>query len=238
MTEEEMPLGGHIRELRARLIICILSLFGTFLIGLSFARPVLVFLQHDNLPKAITFHIFKVTDAFQIYMDIAFVIGLILALPIVLLQLWLFIKPGLHPREQKMTLRYIPLIFCLFLIGAGFSYLVICPFIITFMFEFSARIAVENTIGLATYLQFLLKMVTAFGFLFQLPVVIMFLTRLHLITPQFLRKVRKYAYFILLILAALISPPELMSHLLITLPLIILYEIGVLISSYTYSKMP
>lgn len=237
MTDEEMPLGGHIKELRTRLIISILSLFGTFLIGLLFARPILVFLQHENLPKAITFHVFKVTDAFQIYMDIAFAIGLVLAFPIILFQLWLFIKPGLHPLEQKMTLRFIPLIFCLFIIGAAFAYLVICPFIITFMFDFSKRIGVENTIGLTTYLQFLLKMIATFGLLFQLPVIIMFLTRLRLISPQLLRRVRKYAYFVLLILAALISPPELMSHLLITLPLIILYEIGILISSYTYSKM-
>ncbi|EJD2517383.1 twin-arginine translocase subunit TatC, partial [Listeria monocytogenes] len=111
------------------------------------------------------------------------------------------------------------------------------PFILKFMFQFAAELGVETTIGLATYFQFLLQIVLSFGVLFELPMVIMLLTRLSLITPNGMRRARKYAYFCLLIIAAFIAPPEILSHLMVTIPLIGLYEISIVVSGFTVRRM-
>ncbi|MBC8830225.1 twin-arginine translocase subunit TatC, partial [Escherichia coli] len=111
-------------------------------------------------------HVFKVTDAFQIYIEMAFVIGLVLVFPVILYQLWAFVKPGLHASEQRITLRYIPITFLLFLFGVVFSYLITFPFILKFMFQFAAELGVETTIDLAAYFQFLLQFLLSFGVLF------------------------------------------------------------------------
>ncbi|HBM3571839.1 TPA: twin-arginine translocase subunit TatC, partial [Listeria innocua] len=113
MTEVSMSLTGHLKELRTRLLIILLSFFLAFFVGLFVSKPLILFLQKDDLPKEVTLHVFKVTDAFQIYIEMAFVIGLVLVFPVILYQLWAFVKPGLHVSEQRITLRYIPITFLL-----------------------------------------------------------------------------------------------------------------------------
>ncbi|MBC2181410.1 twin-arginine translocase subunit TatC [Listeria booriae] len=237
MTDRSMPLTKHLQELRARLIFVFIAFFVSFIIGMLVAKPLILFLQTDEMPVTITMNVFKVTDAFSIYMQFAFVIALVLIAPFALYQLWAFVKPGLYRNEQQATLRYIPIICILFLIGVAFSYFVVFPFVLTFMLQFGEQLGVQNTIGLTTYFQFMLQTILPFGALFQMPLLVAFLTRLGLINPDIMRRFRKYAYFILLVIAGLITPPELLSHLLVTLPLILLYEFSIIISSLTYRKL-
>ncbi|MBC2326211.1 twin-arginine translocase subunit TatC [Listeria booriae] len=237
MTDRSMPLTKHLQELRARLIFVFIAFFVSFIIGMLVAKPLILFLQTDEMPVTITMNVFKVTDAFSIYMQFAFVIALVLIAPFALYQLWAFVKPGLYRNEQQATLRYIPIICVLFLIGVAFSYFVVFPFVLTFMLQFGEQLGVQNTIGLTTYFQFMLQTILPFGALFQMPLLVAFLTRLGLINPDIMRRFRKYAYFILLVIAGLITPPELLSHLLVTLPLILLYEFSIIISSITYRKL-
>ncbi|MBC1212016.1 twin-arginine translocase subunit TatC [Listeria booriae] len=237
MTDRSMPLTKHLQELRARLIFVFIAFFVSFIIGMLVAKPLILFLQTDEMPVTITMNVFKVTDAFSTYMQFAFVIALVLIAPFALYQLWAFIKPGLYRNEQQATLRYIPIICVLFLIGVAFSYFVVFPFVLTFMLQFGEQLGVQNTIGLTTYFQFMLQTILPFGALFQMPLLVAFLTRLGLINPDIMRRFRKYAYFILLVIAGLITPPELLSHLLVTLPLILLYEFSIIISSLTYRKL-
>ncbi|MBC1358789.1 twin-arginine translocase subunit TatC [Listeria booriae] len=237
MTDRSMPLTKHLQELRARLIFVFIAFFVSFIIGMLVAKPLILFLQTDEMPVTITMNVFKVTDAFSIYMQFAFVIALVLIAPFALYQLWAFVKPGLYRNEQQATLRYIPIICVLFLIGVAFSYFVVFPFVLTFMLQFGEQLGVQNTIGLTTYFQFMLQTILPFGALFQMPLLVAFITRLGLINPDIMRRFRKYAYFILLVIAGLITPPELLSHLLVTLPLILLYEFSIIISSLTYRKL-
>lgn len=115
-----MSLTGHLKELRTRLLIILLSFFLAFFVGLFVSKPLILFLQKDDLPKEVILHVFKVTDAFQIYIEMAFVIGLVLVFPVILYQLWAFVKPGLHASEQRITLRYIPITFLLFYVVSFF----------------------------------------------------------------------------------------------------------------------
>src|SRR5690606_8099765 len=166
-----------------------------------------------------------------------FVIAGVLTSPVILYHLWAFISPELYEKERKATLSYIPIAVLLFLVGISFSYFILFPFVVRFMANLSNHLEVNLVIGINEYFDFLFQMTLPFGFLFQLPVIILFLTRLGIINPHLLSRFRKYAYFILLVIAALITPPDVLSHMMVTLPLFLLYEISIWISKLVYRKM-
>ena len=176
------------------------------------------------------------TDPLKIYLIVIVIIAFIIILPVIMYQLWSFITPGLYENERKVTLLYIPVVVILLLIGMAFSYFIVVPYIIKFTFDLSVEMGIETTIGINQYFGFLFRTILPFGFIFQMPVLTLFLTQLGIITPMFLKKNRKYAYFIMFVLAAIIAPPDIMTHLLLTVPMIILYEISIHISKIGYRR--
>jgi len=236
MNEREMSIYDHIGELRKRLIFVVVFFFVAMVGSFFLAEPAIVYLQQADEAKELTMNAFRLTDPIKIYMQFAFIIAFVITSPLTLYQLWAFISPGLYEKERKVTLGYIPISVFLFLTGIAFSYFVLFPFVVNFMGRIADRLEVNQVIGINEYFQFLFQITLPFGLLFQLPVVIMFLTRLGIVTPMFLVKVRKYAYFILLVIGAFITPPELLSHLMVTVPLFGLYEISILVSKGAYRK--
>jgi sec-independent protein translocase protein TatC len=236
MNHNEMSVYDHIGELRKRLIIVVVFFLFAMVGSFFLAEPLIVYLQQADEAKELTMNAFRLTDPIKVYMEFAFIIAFIMTFPITLYQLWAFISPGLFEKERKVTLSYIPISLLLFLAGISFSYFVLFPFVVDFMTRLANRLHIEQVIGINEYFEFLIQLTLPFGLLFQLPVVIMFLTRLGIVTPDFLTKVRKYAYFILLIIGAFITPPELVSHMMVTIPMFILYEISILISRNAYKK--
>ncbi|MBM6618635.1 twin-arginine translocase subunit TatC [Bacillus suaedaesalsae] len=236
MNQNEMSVYDHIGELRKRLVIVVVFFFLAFVGSFFLVESLIVYLQQADEAKELTMNAFRLTDPLKIYMEFAFILAFILTFPITLYQLWAFISPGLYVKERKVTLSYIPFSLVLFLSGLAFSYFILFPFIVEFMLRLSDKLEIQTVIGINEYFEFLFQLTIPFGILFQLPVVIMFLTRLGIVTPDFLSKIRKYAYFILLVIAALITPPELISHLMVSIPLFVLYEISILISRGAYKK--
>ncbi|MBE4906548.1 twin-arginine translocase subunit TatC [Bacillus luteolus] len=236
MTEKEMSVYDHIGELRKRLIYIVVFFFLAMVGGFFLAEPIIVYLQHADEAKELTMNSFRPADPIKIYMQFAFIIAFVITSPIILYQLWAFISPGLYEKERKVTLSYIPISVFLFLVGISFSYFILFPFVFDFMGRLADRLDINQVIGINEYFQFLFQLTLPFGLLFQMPVVIMFLTRLGIVTPMFLVKVRKYAYFVLLVIGAFITPPELLSHMMVTLPLFGLYEISILVSKGAYRK--
>lgn len=204
--------------------------------GFFLAKPIIIYLQQTEEAKLLTLNAFKLTDPLLVYMQFAFIIGAVMTSPLILYQLWAFISPGLYEKERKVTLSYIPVSIILFLGGIAFSYFILFPFVVDFMMNLSDDLNVNQVIGVYEYFQFLLQLTLPFGLLFQMPVVVMFVTRLGLVTPMFLSKIRKYAYFVLFVIAAVITPPELLSHLMVSVPLLILYEISIVISRIAYRQ--
>jgi sec-independent protein translocase protein TatC len=234
MNQNEMSVYDHIGELRKRLVTVVVFFIIAVIASFFLVEPLIVYLQGADEAKELTMNAFRLTDPIKVYMEFAFILAFILTFPITLYQLWAFISPGLYVKERKVTLSYIPISLFLFLSGISFSYFVLFPFVVEFMTGLSERLAIEQVIGINEYFDFQLTL--PFGILFQLPVVIMFLTRLGIVTPGFLSKVRKYAYFVLLVIAAFITPPELISHLMVSIPLFLLYEVSILISRWSYKK--
>lgn len=234
--KDKMTVIEHIEELRKRLMIIVVFFVLAVIASLFISQPLIRLLQNASIVHDITMNAFKPTDPFKVYMQMSFVLGIILTSPVILYQLWAFVSPGLLERERKVTLSYIPVSIILFLAGISFSYFVLLPFVIKFMLNLSTSMEIQTTIGISEYFQFLFQITIPFGILFQLPVVILFLTRLGIITPKFLSSIRKYAYFVLLVIAAFITPPDLLSHMMVTVPLLILYEISIWISKIGYKK--
>ncbi|KUP04323.1 preprotein translocase subunit TatC [Bacillus coahuilensis m2-6] len=237
MSQNEMTLVEHIDELRKRLMIVVVFFLLTLIGSFFLAGPLITYLQHADEAKDLTMNAFRVTDPLKIYFEMVMFLGIVFTLPVILYQLWSFVSPGLLERERKATLSYIPIAFFLFLLGLAFSYFILFPYVVTFMMGISENLNIQQVIGITEYFEFLFQITIPFGFLFQLPVVMLFLTRLGIITPMFMSKMRKYAYFILFVIAAFITPPDIMSHLMVTVPLFILYEISIWICKIGYKKV-
>ncbi|GAF66681.1 twin-arginine translocase subunit TatC [Alkalihalobacillus trypoxylicola] len=237
MDNKEMSVMDHIVEMRKRIIILFVSFAVAFIAGFFLATPLITYLQAAPMAQDLPMNAFKMTDPFRVFMNFATVIALVIIFPVILFQIWSFVSPGLHENERKATLGYIPFAFILFIGGVAFAYYILFPFIIQFMGNLSARLGITEQYGINEYFQFLFQITIPMGLLFQLPVVVSFLTRLGILTPSFLSKVRKYAYFVLLIIAGFITPPDLVSHLMVTVPLLLLYEFSITLSRITHRKV-
>ena len=163
------------------------------------------------------------------FFSIATVFAIVCTIPFAAIQIWLFVKPGLHPNEQKMTIMYIPVLSILFIAGLCFGYFIVMPF----LFHFLTTIGNEmfNTMFTTEkYFHFVLNLTVPFAVIFELPVVVMFLTSIGILTAEFLIKIRRYAYVALIIIASCISPPDFLSHSLVAVPLICIYEVSIALS--------
>jgi sec-independent protein translocase protein TatC len=171
-----------------------------------------------------------VTGQFSMQFAAAFVIGLIVAFPYVFWEIWRFVRPGLYNNEKRSSRGAVFAVTFLFLLGIGFGYYVLCPMSMWFFATYTISDVIVNEFDITSYVQTIIALVFGSGVLFQLPVVIFFLTRIGLVTPKFLRVYRKYAIIIILVLAAIITPPDPLSQIIIAVPLYLLYEISILIS--------
>lgn len=231
-----MPLTEHIGELRGRIIRIAVVLFLTLIGGLIVAQYVIAYLKSVPPASEITWNAFNPWDGIRIYMNVAFVIAFVITLPFALIQLWGFAKPGLKEAERNATLRYIPFILIMLLIGLSFSYFVVFPSVSHFMFRMNSELGLTATYGIGQYFSFMFNLILPVTVAFQLPTVVLFLTKLRLLNPAKMGKMRRYAYFALVVIATMISPPELVSHLMVAVPLLVLYEVSVVVSKYIYRK--
>jgi len=163
-------------------------------------------------------------------------VGFIVAFPYIIYEIWKFIKPGLYKKEQKNAKSFIIISSFLFFIGIIFGYFVITPLSVNFFGGYRVADQVENNIDLNSYIALLRAGVLSAGLLFEIPIIIYFLTKLGLVTPAYLKKYRKFALVFVLILAALITPPDVISQIIVTIPMMILYEISIYISKMVVKK--
>jgi sec-independent protein translocase protein TatC len=157
--------------------------------------------------------------------------GMIIAFPYILYQLWLFISPGLKPNEQQHSRGFIIITSLLFFTGVLFGYYVVTPLSINFLGTYSVSSEVTNEIDLGSYISLVRSSSLASGFVFELPIIMYFLTKIGLVTPQILKKYRKYAMVVILILSAVITPPDIASQVIVAIPILILYQVSIYISA-------
>ncbi len=157
--------------------------------------------------------------------------GIILGFPFILWELWKFVRPALYEKERKMAKVFIGASSLLFFAGVLFGYYVITPMSIHFFATFSVSDLIKNEFNLSSYIGMIRTAVLACGLFFELPIVIYFLSRMGLVTAEFLRKYRKYAIVIVLIVAAVVTPPDVISQIIVSIPMLIIYELSIYISA-------
>jgi sec-independent protein translocase protein TatC len=230
MEDKELQLVDHLEELRKRIIISALAFVVFFIVGFIYVDDIYKWFVGDT--KLL---VLGPSDIMWIYFMLAGVVALTGTIPVLALQIWMFVKPALKPIERKITLSYVPALFILFIVGLAFGYFAIFPMVLKFLINIGQEMFVTNFTA-ERYFSFILNMTLPFGVLFELPVVVMFLTSLGIINPFVLAKVRKYAYFVLVIIAIVITPPDFMSDFVVTMPLLLLYEISINLSKFVYRK--
>ncbi|WP_168119785.1 twin-arginine translocase subunit TatC [Paenibacillus sp. HB172176] len=231
-----MPLLEHIGELRKRIIYILIVLVLGLVIGISVAEPAYNLLMSQKPANTITLNTFSLWDGIGMYMKFAFVIALVITLPFTAYQLWAFVKPALRVHEQRSTLKYVPFALIMFLIGLSFSYFVVFPLAFHFTRSIASHLNLVETYGIIQYFSFMFSILIPVSLLFELPLLIMFLTAIRLLNPMLLRRMRRIAYFILVFIGIVITPPDFVSDIIVIIPLIGLYEMSVFLSGIIFRK--
>lgn len=188
----------------------------------------------DNLSLSIIN--IRMSGQFLTHMYVSVIAGIILAFPYIIWEVWRFVRPALYPREKKHSRGAVLVSSLLFLLGVFFSYFLIVPLTLHFLGTYQVSGNVENTISLSSYISTVVSVTFAVGIVFELPILVFFLTRIGILTPDFMKKNRKYMIVILLLLSAIITPPDIFSQIMVVIPLMALYELSISISKRVYKK--
>ncbi|WP_367113584.1 twin-arginine translocase subunit TatC [Sporocytophaga sp.] len=253
---KEMSFLDHLEELRWHLIRSLISIvvfslvaflakdfiFQTVILGPAktdfWTYRMLCKLGPDLCIEKMNFSLQNRTlgGQFTMHINAAFVIGLILAFPYTFWEIWSFIKPGLYIKEQSAASGLLFYVTVLFISGVLFGYYIVSPMSINFLANYSLDPSIENNFDLASYISTLTMMVLGSGLMFQLPVAVFILSKLGVMTPDFMRTYRRHAIVVILTVAAIITPPDVLSQIIISLPLFVLYEISIFISASVNKK--
>ncbi len=236
-NKTEMTFLEHLEELRWRLIKSILAVAIGMFVAFPFSAKLIEILtwpnNHlDNPPKLI---FLKPAGMLMVRFGVAIAAGIILAFPVVFYQLWRFVSPGLLPKEKRLIVPVLGFSSLSFILGVLFAYFVMIPFILPFLYGLTTENIVP-TINISEYIGFVLRIILVTGLVFELPMISFFLTQVGLLQPRFLRKYRRYAIVIIFVLAALLTPPDPGSQLLLAVPLLVLYELSILVSAIVYKR--
>ncbi len=180
----------------------------------------------------------ELAGQFKTHIIVSLIVGVIVAFPYILWEFWRFIKPALHPREKANSRGAVLVTSLLFLTGVSFSYFLIAPLTINFLGGYQVSSMVANQIALRSYITTVTMVTFATGIVFELPVIVYFLSRVGLLTPEFMKRNRKVAFILIIGLSAIITPPDVFSQILVGIPLYVLYEISIGISRRVNNERP
>ena len=251
-----LPFLSHLESLRWHLVRSIISIFIASILAFinkSFIFDNIIFACKENdFPTYILlchlseklcmqdmpFILMNVEMAgqFTMHIMVSFVVGLILAFPYLVFEIWRFISPGLHSHERLYSILLFFFSIILFAIGILFGYFIIIPFSINFLSTYIISDTIENNIHFISFIRTISTIVLTSGVLFQLPIVVYFLTKFNFVNSNQLKQYRRHSFVIILLLASVLTPPDIFSQILIAIPIVILYEFSIFISYLTSSK--
>ncbi|NMM00701.1 twin-arginine translocase subunit TatC [Paraburkholderia sp. RP-4-7] len=230
---------SHLVELRDRIIRAGLAVIVVF-VGLVYwapdifrllARPLM-----QNLPKDGKMIVTDVTGSFFVPMKVTMMVAFVIALPVVLYQIWAFVAPGLYQHEKKLVGPLVGSSYTLFLCGMAFAYFVVFPTIFRVMAHYNAPLGAEMNTDIDNYLSFVLTMFLAFGVTFEVPIVVVLLVRMNVLTIKKLKEIRPYVIVGAFVISAVVTPPDVFSQLILAIPLIVLYEAGIIAARLIVGK--
>ena len=225
-------LKPHIADLRKRLVISSLTVIVMFFVCFSFYQPILDWMMvpaEAALPKNSQMVAVEIQETFFTALKVSFFAGFVASLPVIFWQLWLFLAPGLYDHEKKLVIPFVFFATLMFLSGASFAYYIVVPIGFEFLIAFGSNVVtVLPSIG--AYVGFFTKLLIGFGISFELPVITFFLAKIGLVDDKMLKDFFRYAIVLIFIIAALLTPPDVVSQLLMAAPLTLLYGISIYIA--------
>ena len=230
-NNESMPFLDHLEELRWRLIKSIASVLIGAVISFYFIDQIIEFLVQptEALKNSMDLQVLKVQGMFMIKWSIALFGGIIISIPVLTFQIWKFVAPGLYIDEKKYIIPLIIFTFLSFLCGLIFAYMIVIPFSLGFFTSVGFE-GIQNNFSINYYFSFITWLMIGSGLIFELPVIVFILSVIGLLTPAFMRHYRRYAIVIILVLSAFITPPDPVSLVLMSIPLLVLYEVSIGVS--------
>jgi sec-independent protein translocase protein TatC len=229
-TEDRIPFTAHLEELRKRLITSFAAVGIGFALSYGFKEQLFQILTHPLITvmkQGETLIYTGLPEAFFTFLKVSFLSGLMIASPVIIYQFWMFVAPGLYEREKRMMIPIVFLSSFFFIGGALFGYFIVFPFGFDFFLGFATE-TIRPMPSMKEYLSFSAKLLLAFGLVFELPLVITFLARLGIVSVPFLKKNRKYALLLFFVGAAILTPPDVVTQIMMAMPLMVLYEISII----------
>ena len=236
---DKMPFLEHLGELRTRIMWSLAAVIVGLGIALTFTDRLMKLVRRpfDQAMPGQKLVFTSPTEAFWVYMKVALIAGVVIAMPMILYQIWAFIAPGLYSHEKRYAVPFVLVGSLFFIAGGLFAQLLVIPYAMRFLLSFPGQDLVPM-ITINSYVDFVLKFTLAFGAVFELPVIITLAARMGIVTPRMLSKNRKYAILINFIIAAVLTPtPDIFNQCLMAGPLCILYELGI-ISARLFGRRP
>ena len=231
-----MPLLDHLIELRKRLIYALLGFFAVFFVTFYFAKPIFSFLIQPAVQDGYKVSVFDIFEFFFVTVKLSAFVSLIVGFPLIAVQIWLFVAPGLYRKEKRAFLPFLIATPFMFYAGCAAMYYIVMPYVINFMLTQYVPPDIEKTLRASDYLSRILQLVFAFGFAFEVPVLLTLLVRVGIVTTAGLRSKRRFAIVFAFIIAAVLTPPDVVSQLALAVPLLAFYEISILIGSWIEKK--
>ena len=214
----------HLDELRRRIVYILIAVGITTAGAYMFKDYILNLLIKVGGIEKLVF--INPTEAFIVIIKLSLLVGIVAAMPFILYQVWMYVGVALKKHERKYLIYFGPISYILFLMGAAFAFRGVLPLGIRFLLSFSKE-NITPMITLNAYISFLGKMITAFGLMFELPLVVLLLSKLGIVTPDILKKGRRYAIVLVFIVAAILTPPDVVSQIMLACPILIMYEISI-----------
>lgn len=233
-----MSLGSHLEELRRRVVYSVIAIVFCFVVCWFFKVQILDMAKNPHKFAMIKaglsteLQVLSYQEGFYAYMKLCFITSVFFAYPIIIYQIWQFVSVGLYKKEQKYILLFLPISYAAFVVGGLFGYFLLIPFGLQFLIGILGP-GIQPIITMGTYVSFVFMLTVALGLVFQLPLVMLLLSKIRFITPDKFIAWRKYAILVIFIIAAIVTPPDPFTQTMTAVPMIVLYELGILISRPT-----
>ncbi|RTZ92433.1 MAG: twin-arginine translocase subunit TatC [Deltaproteobacteria bacterium] len=238
--EQKLPFTEHLEELRRRLVISVIAIAVGFIVSYFFSKQLFEILMKPliaSLPPKSTLIFTSLPEAFFTYLKVSLLAGIFMASPVVLYEMWAFISPGLYSHEKRYVVPFVLFSSIFFIGGALFGYFVVFPFGFKFFLGFATDY-IRPMPTIKEYFGFCAKLLFSFGVIFELPLFVLFLSKIGLVNDRMLRKQRKYAILLVFVASAILTPPDVMTQLMMAGPLLALYEISIWVARIFGKKKP
>jgi sec-independent protein translocase protein TatC len=234
MDDAQMSLTGHLEELRSRLLRSLIAVGVGFVAAYGFSEQIVLFLQRPlkEVAPEVALNYFSLMEPFITHLKAAFFAGLVVALPVIFYQLYQFIAPGLLAKERRYVVPFVVFGSIFFIAGAAMAFFGVLPFAVQFFLHFDPSLVA--TLNVSKFLGFCIRLMIAFGLVFQLPLIVFVLARLGLVRYETMARNRRYALLVAFVMGAVLTPPDPVTQTLMAMPLLLMYELSVWVARVFY----